>query len=83
MVFLELTMPGRRHTDQRPLVVAAGSVAPTERGARWNFPVVRNTGHHFSRLPNFSLVRDHTPAPYQSKQGWRRGWRVFFYFQKF
>ena len=54
------------------------AVAPTERGARWNFPVVRNTGHHFSRLPNFSLVRDHTPAPYQSKQGWRRGWRGFF-----
>ena len=23
------------------------AVAPTERGARWNFPVVRNTGHHF------------------------------------
>ena len=76
MVFLELTdNAGGTLTRDRWWPQA---VAPTERGARWNFPVVRNTGHHFSRLPNFSLVRDHTPAPYQSKQGWRRGWRVFF-----
>jgi len=33
-------------------------------------------------MGNFSLVRDHTPAPYQSKQGWRRGWRVFFLLPK-
>ena len=69
------------HTDQRPALVAAGcrSDGAWSGISRWSGI---QANHHFSRLPKLSLVRNRTPAPNQSKQGWRRGWRVFFYFQQ-
>ena len=59
------------------LVVAAGSVSPTERVAEFPGGVGKQAFQLFSRLPHFSLVRHHTPAPCQLKQGWRWGWRLF------
>ena len=61
------------------LVVAAGSVSPTERVAEFPGGVGKQAFQLFSRLPHFSLVRHHTPAPCQLKQGWRWGWRLFLH----
>ena len=61
------------------LVVAAGSVSPTERVGEFPGGVGKQAFQLFSRLPHFSLVRHHTPAPCQLKQGWRWGWRLFLH----